>query len=179
MRDPRFKVMQKGEELSLVTRPSDRQLLFLANIASQMGHKPKFGSRLAKVPSPEINIGPHGIDNRHYSLFPKTAKERSPRTRSSPADALHCYRICNDRYPRVARRIAQALSANGDLSRHALEVLAVDAYRQKALTQAQVGGLLGLAHNETEMFLARHVDLYDYSTPELEAESDLLHRLTS
>jgi len=29
------------------------------------------------------------------------------------------------------------------------------------------------------MFLARHVDLYDYSTPELEAESDLLHRLTS
>ncbi len=74
--------------------------------------------------------------------------------------------------------IAQALSATGDLSRHALEVLAVDAYRQKALTQAQVGRLLGLARIETEMFLAQHVNLYDYSMSELEAEADLLHRLT-
>jgi len=31
MRDPRFKVMHNGEELSLVTRSSDGQLLFLAN----------------------------------------------------------------------------------------------------------------------------------------------------
>ena len=34
MRDPRFKVMHKGEELSLVTRSSDGQMLFLANMAS-------------------------------------------------------------------------------------------------------------------------------------------------
>jgi len=74
--------------------------------------------------------------------------------------------------------IAQALSATGDLSRHALEVLAADAYRQKALTQAQVGRLLGLARIETEMFLAQHVDLYNCSPAELEAEADLLHRLT-
>ncbi len=36
MRDPRFKVMHKGEELSLVTRSSDGQMLFLANMASKM-----------------------------------------------------------------------------------------------------------------------------------------------
>jgi type I restriction enzyme M protein len=36
MRDPRFKVMHDGEELSLVTRSSDGQMLFLANMASKM-----------------------------------------------------------------------------------------------------------------------------------------------
>ena len=36
MRDPRFKVMHEGEELSLVTRSSDGQMLFLANMASKM-----------------------------------------------------------------------------------------------------------------------------------------------
>jgi predicted HTH domain antitoxin len=74
--------------------------------------------------------------------------------------------------------IAQILAAQGDLSRHALEPLAVDGYRQKTLTQAQVGRLLGLARIDTEEFLARHVNLYDYSAAELEAEADLLHRLT-
>ncbi len=42
--------------------------------------------------------------------------------------------------------IAQALSAHGDLSRRALEALVVDGYRQKTLTQAQVGRVLGLAN---------------------------------
>jgi predicted HTH domain antitoxin len=74
--------------------------------------------------------------------------------------------------------IAQALAAHGDLSRRALEALAVDGFRQKRLTQAQVGRLLGLARIETEQFLAQYVDLYDYSMTELEAEADLLHRLT-
>jgi type I restriction enzyme M protein len=49
MRDPRFKVMHKGEELSLVTRSSDGQLLFLANMASKMNHKSHLGSRIAEV----------------------------------------------------------------------------------------------------------------------------------
>jgi hypothetical protein len=74
--------------------------------------------------------------------------------------------------------IAQALSAHGDLSRRALEALVVDGYRQKTLTQAQVGRVLGLARIATEKFLAQYVDLYDYSMTELEAEANLLHRLT-
>jgi type I restriction enzyme M protein len=49
MRDPRFKVMHAGEELSLVTRSSDGQLLFLVNMASKMNHKSALGSRIAEV----------------------------------------------------------------------------------------------------------------------------------
>jgi type I restriction enzyme M protein len=49
MRDPRFKVMHNGEELSLVTRSSDGQLLFLANMAAKMNHKTPLGSRIAEV----------------------------------------------------------------------------------------------------------------------------------
>ena len=49
MRDPRFKVMHHGEELSLVTRSSDGQMLFLANMASKMNHKSALGSRIAEV----------------------------------------------------------------------------------------------------------------------------------
>jgi type I restriction enzyme M protein len=49
MRDPRFKVMHQGEELSLVTRSSDGQLLFLVNMASKMSHGSALGSRIAEV----------------------------------------------------------------------------------------------------------------------------------
>jgi len=49
MRDPRFKVMHNGEELSLVTRSSDGQMLFLANMVSKMNDKSKLGSRIAEV----------------------------------------------------------------------------------------------------------------------------------
>ena len=49
MRDPRFKVMLKGEELSLVTRTSDGQMLFLANMASKMNDESSLGSRIAEV----------------------------------------------------------------------------------------------------------------------------------
>ncbi len=49
MRDPRFKVRHQGEELSLVTRSSDGQLLFLANMASKMNHDTPLGSRIAEV----------------------------------------------------------------------------------------------------------------------------------
>ena len=49
MRDPRFKVMHEGEELSLVTRSSDGQMLFLANMASKMNDSSTLGSRIAEV----------------------------------------------------------------------------------------------------------------------------------
>jgi len=49
MHDPRFKVMHKGEELSLITRSSDGQMLFLANMASKMNAKSALGSRIAEV----------------------------------------------------------------------------------------------------------------------------------
>ena len=49
MRNPRFKVMHGGEELSLVTRSSDGQMLFLANMASKMNDRSALGSRIAEV----------------------------------------------------------------------------------------------------------------------------------
>jgi type I restriction enzyme M protein len=49
MRDPRFRVTHQGEELSLVTRSSDGQMLFLANMASKMNAKSALGSRIAEV----------------------------------------------------------------------------------------------------------------------------------
>jgi len=49
MRDPRFKVTHQGEVLSLVTRSSDGQMLFLANMASKMNNQSALGSRIAEV----------------------------------------------------------------------------------------------------------------------------------
>jgi type I restriction enzyme M protein len=49
MRDPRFRVMHESEELSLVTRSSDGQMLFLANMASKMNQTSVLGSRIAEV----------------------------------------------------------------------------------------------------------------------------------
>lgn len=49
MHDPRFKVMHARKELSLVTRSSDGQMLFLANMASKMNGKSALGSRIAEV----------------------------------------------------------------------------------------------------------------------------------
>src|SRR5439155_1357613 len=49
MRDPRFRVMLAGQELSLVTRASDGQMLFLDNMASKMNGSSPLGSRIAEV----------------------------------------------------------------------------------------------------------------------------------
>jgi type I restriction enzyme M protein len=49
MRDPRFKITHKDEVVSLVTRYSDGQMLFLANLVSKMNHGSALGSRIAEV----------------------------------------------------------------------------------------------------------------------------------
>jgi type I restriction enzyme M protein len=49
MRDPRFKAEVDGEQLSMITRSSDGQLLFLANMASKLNRKTTVGSRIAEV----------------------------------------------------------------------------------------------------------------------------------
>jgi type I restriction enzyme M protein len=50
IRDPRFMIEHDGEsEFSLVTRSSDGQMLFLANLISKMKHGSKLGSRIAEV----------------------------------------------------------------------------------------------------------------------------------
>jgi type I restriction enzyme M protein len=50
MRDPRFVIEHAGEsEYSLVTRSSDGQMMFLANLLSKMKHGTPLGSRIAEV----------------------------------------------------------------------------------------------------------------------------------
>lgn len=47
--DPRFTVQHQGEELPLITRSSDGQLMFLVNKLAKMNHKTGLGSRIAEV----------------------------------------------------------------------------------------------------------------------------------
>lgn len=50
IRDPRFVIEHDGDpEYSLVTRSSDGQMLFLANLLSKMKHQTPLGSRIAEV----------------------------------------------------------------------------------------------------------------------------------
>jgi type I restriction enzyme M protein len=50
IKDPRFIIEHAGDpEYSLVTRSSDGQMLFLANLVSKMKHETKLGSRVAEV----------------------------------------------------------------------------------------------------------------------------------
>ena len=50
IKDPRFVIQHAGEgEYSLITRSSDGQMLFLANMLSKMKHATKLGSRIAEV----------------------------------------------------------------------------------------------------------------------------------
>jgi len=50
IKDPRFLIQHAGDpEYSLLTRSSDGQLLFLANMLSKMKHGAKLGSRIAEV----------------------------------------------------------------------------------------------------------------------------------
>ncbi len=53
--------------------------------------------------------------------------------------------------------IAKRLSASGgDVSRRALEAIALEGYRDQTLTLFQVSEMLGLSRVETEDFLGRH-----------------------
>ena len=53
----------------------------------------------------------------------------------------------------IAERLA---AAGGDVSRRALEALALEGYRDQTLTLVQISELLGLSRVETEDFLGRH-----------------------
>ena len=77
----------------------------------------------------------------------------------------------------ITVELPEDIARHPDPGREALEALALEGYRSRKLTQFDIGQLLGLSRVQAEDFLARHVDFYDYSTEELEAEADLLHRL--
>ncbi|MFN8852315.1 MAG: class I SAM-dependent DNA methyltransferase, partial [Armatimonadota bacterium] len=49
MRDPRFAISHNGEDMSLITRSSDGQLMFLVNKLTKMKQNTPLGSRIAEV----------------------------------------------------------------------------------------------------------------------------------
>ena len=66
----------------------------------------------------------------------------------------------------------------GDLSRHALEALAIEGYRSGALTAAQVRRMLGYeTRMEVDALLKRAGVFYDYTEEELEREIEANRRL--
>jgi hypothetical protein len=79
----------------------------------------------------------------------------------------------------IPDEIAAQLNTPGqELSRAALEALALEGYRRDKLTQLEVGQLLGLTRIQTEDFLAQYVDLYGYDPAELKREAEALAKLT-
>jgi predicted HTH domain antitoxin len=64
-----------------------------------------------------------------------------------------------------------------DLSRGILEAVAVEAYREEALTRDQVGRLLGLSFWETEAFLKERQAYLAYTEGDLEQDRRDLDRL--
>jgi predicted HTH domain antitoxin len=76
---------------------------------------------------------------------------------------------------RIPDDVAQLLaSAGGDVSRRALEALALQGYREQALTLYQVSETLGLSRVETEDFLGRHnVPLAAIGAADLDREAAL------
>ena len=77
----------------------------------------------------------------------------------------------------ITVELPEDIARHPDPGREALQALAIEGYRSHKLTQFAVGQMLSLSRIETEDLLARHVDLYDYSSQELEAEAHLLNRL--
>ncbi|HYL86523.1 MAG TPA: UPF0175 family protein [Candidatus Angelobacter sp.] len=76
---------------------------------------------------------------------------------------------------RIPDEIAKRLSAaGGDVSRCALEAIAVEGYRQQTLTLYQISEMLGLSRVETEDFLGRHhVPLAMIGEADLDREAGL------
>jgi predicted HTH domain antitoxin len=71
--------------------------------------------------------------------------------------------------------IAKRLSAAGrDVSRRALEAIALEGYREQTLTLYQISEMLGLSRVETEDFLGQHhIPLAVIDEAELDREAAL------
>ncbi|HXB70554.1 MAG TPA: UPF0175 family protein [Candidatus Acidoferrales bacterium] len=75
----------------------------------------------------------------------------------------------------IPDEIASELAVAGqDLSRAALEALALEGYRRGTLTQLHVSQLLGMSRIQAEDFLAEYLALYDYEPSELRREAEAL-----
>ncbi len=79
----------------------------------------------------------------------------------------------------LPHELSAALSASGpDLSRSAFEAIALEAYRERKLTTAQLRRVLGFeSRYELDGFLKRHEVWLDYSWQDLEQDREAHRRL--
>lgn len=76
--------------------------------------------------------------------------------------------------------IAHSLRLDGPRSsQRALEMLALEGYREGELSRGQVSELLGMEFNETEAFLHRHGALLQVTAEQLDQESETLRQFLS
>lgn len=76
----------------------------------------------------------------------------------------------------IAKRLS---AAGGDVSRRALEAVALEGYRDQTLTLYQVSEMLGFSRVETEDFLGRHhVSLAVIDEATLDREAALFEAAT-
>ena len=75
----------------------------------------------------------------------------------------------------IPDEVAKRLSASGaDVSRCALEALALEGYREQTLTLRQISEMLGFSRIEAEDFLGRHhVPLAPINESDLDREATL------
>ena len=93
--DPRFLIQHDGDpEYSLITRSSDGQLLFLANMLSKMKHGTPLGSRLAEVHNgSSLFTGDAGQGGeQHPPLDHRERLARSPRRAAAEHVLQHRHR---------------------------------------------------------------------------------------
>jgi len=75
----------------------------------------------------------------------------------------------------IAKRLT---AAGGDVSRPALEAIAIEGYREQTLTLYQVSEMLGLSRVETEDLLGRHhVPLAVMQPADLDREAAVFERV--
>jgi hypothetical protein len=73
----------------------------------------------------------------------------------------------------IPEDLAEIVRAEGrDLSRAALEALAVEEYRARRLSDSQFRSLLGLARLEADALLKQHGVWLDYSAGDFDREGD-------
>jgi predicted HTH domain antitoxin len=78
----------------------------------------------------------------------------------------------------IPEKIAQHLEQEwGDLSRRALEALAVEGYRSEALSAGQVAEMLNLSRMEVEEFLKERNVYLNYTLEDLEKDRKTYERL--
>jgi predicted HTH domain antitoxin len=66
----------------------------------------------------------------------------------------------------------------GNVSRHALESLAIEGYRSRVLSRAQVRRMLGFeTRAEVDEFMARHGVPFDYTVEDFEVDAETSRHL--